>query len=74
MVEEIHTETSSLTTLNIMPRNLKEIVRSWIRLLNALEMVRISTKLSFYAHAQRRNECVGGLESTGEGNDVSRGG
>jgi hypothetical protein len=28
MVEEIHTETSSLRTLNIMPRNLKDIVRS----------------------------------------------
>ncbi len=33
MVEEIHTETSSLNTLNIMLRNLKESVRSWIRLL-----------------------------------------
>ncbi len=31
MVWEIHTETSSLRTLKIMPRN--EILRSWIRLL-----------------------------------------
>ncbi len=27
-----HMETSSLRTLKIMPRNLNEIVRSWIRL------------------------------------------
>ncbi len=32
MVYEIHTETSSLITFKIMPRNLNEIVRSWIRL------------------------------------------
>jgi hypothetical protein len=32
MVQEIHTETSILRTLKIMPRNLNEIVRSWIRL------------------------------------------
>ncbi len=34
MVKEIHTETSSLRTLKILPINLNEIVRSWIRLLN----------------------------------------
>jgi hypothetical protein len=28
----MYTETSSLITLKIMPRNLNEIVRSWIRL------------------------------------------
>ncbi len=33
MLKEIHTETSSLRTLKIKPRNLKEIVGSWIRLL-----------------------------------------
>jgi hypothetical protein len=33
MVYEIHTETSSLRNLKIMPSNLDEIVRSWIRLL-----------------------------------------
>jgi hypothetical protein len=32
MVSEIHTETSTLRTLKIMPRNLKEILSSWIRL------------------------------------------
>ncbi len=32
MVVEILTETSSLITLKIMPRNLIEIVRSWIQL------------------------------------------
>ncbi len=31
-LKKIHTETSSLRTLKIMPRNLNEIVRSWIRL------------------------------------------
>ncbi len=31
---EIHKETSSLSTLKFMPRNLKEIVRSWIWLRN----------------------------------------
>ncbi len=30
MASEIHTETSSLRTLKIMPRNLNKIVRSWI--------------------------------------------
>ncbi len=30
MDQEIHTETSSLRTLKIMPRNLSEIVRSWM--------------------------------------------
>ncbi len=34
LVWEIHTETSSLWTLKVMPRNLNEIVRSWIRLLH----------------------------------------
>ncbi len=34
MAQEIHTEFSSLGTLKIMTRNLKEIVRSWIRLLD----------------------------------------
>ena len=32
LVKEIHTETSILWTFNIMPRNLNEIVSSWIRL------------------------------------------
>ncbi len=32
----IHTETSSLRTVKIIPRNLNEIVHSWIRLLNKL--------------------------------------
>ncbi len=36
MVFEIHTETSSLKTLKIIPRNLNEIVRSWIWLLVTL--------------------------------------
>ncbi len=30
MVQEIHTDASSLRTLKIMPINLNEIVRSWI--------------------------------------------
>jgi hypothetical protein len=33
MVWQIHTETSSLRTIKIMPRNLSEIARSWNRLL-----------------------------------------
>jgi hypothetical protein len=35
MVKEIYTETSSLRTLKSMTINLKEIVRSWIRLQNS---------------------------------------
>ncbi len=34
MVKEILTETSSLRILKILPINLKEIVRSWIQLLD----------------------------------------
>ncbi len=37
MVYEIHTESSSMWTLEIMPRNLNEIVLSWIRLLYAVQ-------------------------------------
>ncbi len=36
MVYEICTDTSSLRTVKIMPRNLNEIVRSWIRLHDSL--------------------------------------
>ncbi len=41
MVYEIHTETSSLRTVKIMPRNLNDIahVRSWIRLMHSYRTV-----------------------------------
>ncbi len=41
MVYKILTETSSLRTLKIIPRNLNEIVRSWIRLLYSLSVRRV---------------------------------
>ncbi len=53
MVEEFHAEISSLRTFKIMPRNLSEIVHSWIRLLVSLSPVRNSVA-SLASRAVRR--------------------
>ncbi len=45
---EIHTETSSLRTLKIMPRNINKIVSSWIRVLDLSECSRSVTEFLRY--------------------------
>jgi hypothetical protein len=53
---EIHTETSSLKTLQIMPRNLNEIVRTWIRLHVGYTVSNSSNALTVQHHEPSGNE------------------
>ncbi len=59
MVSEIHTETSSLRNLKIMPRILNKSVRSWIRLqisssFNILSLLKVPECEIFYLFDSRQ--------------------